>query len=741
MAQGWLNAPEGGVSSPGAARDELGAPRIVTGAEAAEAMGRLGYNVENMTSMLPTMNKIVDSTTSLIDNAYNRQLAYRKSLADLGETAARTSLYGAQADNIQTEADLHKQTMDLDVQAKKVGLQRDQLALQTGQIGLADAQRNQQIASDAYDEYPAYSAAMSALKPDDPDLDDEIATIKRKYSNASGFGATEARVAGMEADLYARRKNSTTFQYNSAMMGGLEKLQEQQLLPSTIDVRKEVLNGNGDALLQQANKMAVNKRLDTLDGTIATNPNATPVDRAQVSMLKNSINNPAAGQGPVFGHDGSLNAADEAQIGQLERKYGLTPQYPGAKMTITRKLNKDTGQMETEREITGMPPTEADILAAEGVGAAGGKPYNWAQDTEYQQALTNFANNPNNANLTGDAKTNAFITELHRLKDAAGKPWPGQPPTQGGDQTGANAPLYAKPKEGQTPTLPVQPNQGYIGRKPPRRAGGAEAGNLANPEVQPVSYQPGEPAGGGERLATSNNDYRYPEEAGDVLGINRNVWANVMSEEGPGFGVDPGTNHMSVFGLWADSPDVEGEAYDVVRRYGANSPQAFNAVTAAWTDKFLKQSQPWELTSPGLQEMVIADSQHRGGASARKIIDEMGGFAAVNNMKPGDAIDEYARLRTGLWPGNMGRVIRERNWALQNDATLRGGQRAGAQVTTASAGPAAAPPGQQPAAPATAAAAPQARTARLAPLTPLQFRPTEPETQVAQYLPRGGAAA
>jgi hypothetical protein len=726
MAQGWLNAPEGGVSSPGAARDELGAPRIVTGAEAAEAMGKLGYNVENMTSMLPTMNKIVDSTTSLIDNAYNRQLEYRKSLAALGETAARTNLLGAQADNLQSESDLRKKTMDLDVQQKQLAIQQGQLNLQGAQLGLDDAKRQQQVISDANSEYPAYRDAIAALKPDDPDLDDEIATIKRKYSNASGFAGTEARVAGLEADLYNRRKNSTTVQYNAALMGGLEQAQQNQLLPSRVDVRKEVLNGNGDMLLQDASRAAVNKRLDAIGGAIAASQQpGAPLDQQTVNDLRVGINNPTPEHGAVFGHDGSLNTEDDTQMRKLEAKYGITSAYPDVKMTVTQEPD-ESGVMRTKYQLTGPPGQVKAAQAAAGPAGPGAQfNYDYSKDTDYQQAKQDVNNTPGDYG-TPDKLNKAVWNRYLAIRQSKGLGAPGS------DQTNQ------KPAQGQTPTLPVQPkNQGYIGRKAPRAAGGAEAGNLANPELQPVSYEPGA-GGGGRTVQTSNNDYRPPPEAGNVLGIDRNVWANVMSEEGPGFGKDG--SHDSVFGLWADSDDVEGQAYNVVRQYGANSPQAFQAVTAAWTDKFLKQSQPWELTSPGLQEMVIADSQHVGGAAARKIINEMGGFAAVNNMDPGQAIDEYARLRTGLWPGNMGRVIRERNWALQNDATLRG-QGGGPQVTTASASPAAAPPGQQPAAPATAAAAPQARTARLTPLTPLRFAPTEREGQVAQYLPRGGATA
>ena len=95
-------------------------------------------------------------------------------------------------------------------------------------------------------------------------------------------------------------------------------------------------------------------------------------------------------------------------------------------------------------------------------------------------------------------------------------------------------------------------------------------------------------------------------------------------------------------------------------------------MTAAWTNKFLRQSRPWELNSPGLQEMVIADSQHRGGASARAIIDRMGGYDAVNSMRPDQAIRMYSEMRAPLWPKNYGRVERERDWALTYNDQLAG---------------------------------------------------------------------
>jgi hypothetical protein len=173
------------------------------------------------------------------------------------------------------------------------------------------------------------------------------------------------------------------------------------------------------------------------------------------------------------------------------------------------------------------------------------------------------------------------------------------------------------------------------------------------------SEYPSPSQGGG-----GGSNYRAPEDAPDTAGINHNVWSMVMNEEGPDFG--PDGNHPSVFGLWGDKPGVEGQAYNLVRAYGARSTQAFTAVTNAWTQGFLRESQPWALRSPGMQGLVISDSQHQGGAAAERIIASMGGWDAINRMDPRRAVEEYSRLRRYLWPGNEARVNREENWALSN---------------------------------------------------------------------------
>jgi hypothetical protein len=175
-----------------------------------------------------------------------------------------------------------------------------------------------------------------------------------------------------------------------------------------------------------------------------------------------------------------------------------------------------------------------------------------------------------------------------------------------------------------------------------------------------TSEQPSPSPAGGE----NRGGYQPPENAPAVAGISPQVWGMVMKEEGPEFG--PDGRHPSVFGLWGDKPGVESEAYNTVRRYGAHSPEAYQAVTSAWTNGFLRPSQPWRLTSPGLQGLVISDSQHQGGEAAARIIGQMGGWDRINQMEPRQAIAEYSTLRRGLWGNNQSRVRREEGWALAN---------------------------------------------------------------------------
>src|ERR1700756_3983540 len=90
--------------------DYLGAPKVVTGADYMHALAALGYNVENMSSPIPTMTKIASAQTSFLDNLYNQNLERQAKQATLQETLAR-------ANNIDSVTDYNNKSLDLRLKA------------------------------------------------------------------------------------------------------------------------------------------------------------------------------------------------------------------------------------------------------------------------------------------------------------------------------------------------------------------------------------------------------------------------------------------------------------------------------------------------------------------------------------------------------------------------------------------------------------------------------------------------
>ena len=650
MAQGWLEAPAPGVASPGEARDVLGPPKVVTGAEAADAMARLGYNVENMTSMLPVMNQITQSTTSLVDNAYNRALNYRKSLADLDEANARSGYYQAQAANIESESDQRKQLLPLDVQAKK-------LALKSSQLNLDAVEGQQADTNDALDRAREAITALPAW--DDPQYSTKIGSWldKNAYllSRPDAVGKQLQTAYGL---VDGRVKATSDFQSKLGQAKELSSLQEGGYLQSPIDPDRLAFSGQAEPTLVQGR---IAKNLDQLQQLIA-DPRLPAAQQAQLTSLY------SYGKGFL----GSNMGATDVMANKAHELFNANGNFNATTQGLLNGINATLGRETKPAEVEATIPLPGfpDIKTGET------KPTMRVKGTQeqVQAALTPYEQQQERqAMLEQFRKSGIPDTPQNRADQAAYQRGEFGPPQSDAAIREISRRLNARAAA----AAAAQTQQGGTKQVPPNRRGIPLSMTEDQTGLRPVSYEPG--AGTAtERLATSNNDYRHPERAPAVLGIDPNVWANVMSEEGREFGKDG--SHDSVFGLWADSPDDEGRAYRIVKEYGPDSPQAFHAVTAAWANKFLSQSQPWRLGSPGLQEMVIADSQHRGGAAARDIIDRMGGYDAVNGMDPQEAILVYSALRKPLWPGNnkpfpdgaSDRVTRERDWALRNDAALRG---------------------------------------------------------------------
>src|SRR6266404_7777351 len=102
--------------------DPLGPPKIVTGVDYMHALAALGYNVENMSSPLPTMTKIAQSATSLVDNQYNQAMQWQKSKADTQEAVARANNIDSQTAYNNQALDLRLKDLDLQNKQRQQGL-------------------------------------------------------------------------------------------------------------------------------------------------------------------------------------------------------------------------------------------------------------------------------------------------------------------------------------------------------------------------------------------------------------------------------------------------------------------------------------------------------------------------------------------------------------------------------------------------------------------------------------------
>ena len=675
MAAGWLEAPAPGVSSPGAARDELGAPRIVTGAEAADAMGRLGFNVENMTSMLPTMNNIVNSTTSLIDNAYSRQLAYRKSLADLGETAARTGLYGAQAANIQSESDQRQQLLPLDIQAK-------QLALRTNKLNL-DAVESQQ--ADTSDALNRSREAISALPEwNDPDYRTKInAWLDKNAYLLSRPDAVGKQLQTAYGLVDGRVKATSDFQQKLGQVQEFNQLQQGGYIQSPANADQLVFSGQADPLLVHG-RMA--KNLDQLQQLIA-DPRTPQAQKDQLSNLYNYGKSFLASD--TGASDVMANKAHE--LFNTNGNFNATAQ--GLINGVSATLPKETKPAEYEATVAipGLPnikPGEAPTMRVKGTqeqvqGAL--TPYEQKAQRETTLNAIRKAGIPDTPeNRTDQAayqRGEISAEELAARINARAAPPAAVAPNQ-------------KPKPGTTPTLPVQPNQ-----QQPRVP--------ANYRGMPLSQaEPIQPDTSGSRRL--NAIYNNPGALGlSDLGRRFGATASGKYDTGHPFAQFPTkeAGAAAQFALWENKehylghtlkdaitnwigPGEHGEAEYISQRTGIPLDQTI-------TDDFLR--------SPDGIRLMQAQAEYEGQNVLTAEQWKRGQDWAYKGIEPGT---------------NLAQAGRER----------------GAQVTTAAANA----PAQQrraEAAPRPAAALAQAPPARLTPLTPVQFRPTEPEGEIAQYLP------
>ena len=555
----------------------------------------------------------------LADLAWNRQLAMEKGQADLQEVLSRGDYTEAATRNLQTEADQRSQLLPLDLKAKQLDLDTKQLNLDS---------LNSQY-DDQTDALAKVKTAMGNLpKFDDPDyqrkidgwLSDNTALLSRTDDAGKQLQTAYGLVSG-------RAKATSAFNDKLSQIQEFNTLKAAGYIPSPMDADAQVFGNRAQPQLVQGRMLK---------------------NQDQVQQLLSDPRLPAAYRGPLQDiHDylhsfvASDTGANDVMVAKASKFVDTNGNLNASAQGVLNAVNASLGQKPAEYEATiplpkelGLPPIrpgEPAQYKVKGTAAQIQEALTPVEQAQQRQAISaaiqkGMPNTPENqADMALYQRGQIDINELTNRINQRARPT--------------------------TPAAPRGPGAGVL-------APGGGAGTSS-----------GTSGGWGP---SSNNNYSPPLGATDVGGINRHVWANVMSEEGPEFGKDG--SHDSVFGLWADAPGAEGAGYAAVRAAGVRSPEAFHAVANAWNQAFLQPSRPWELRSPGMQELVIADSQHRGGEAARRIINEMGGYDAVNQMDPREAITQYSELRKPLWPGNnrpfpdgaSDRVSRERAWALRH---------------------------------------------------------------------------
>jgi hypothetical protein len=409
-----------------------------------DALARLGYNVENMSSPLPVMSKIAQSATSLVDNQYNQALQWQKDKAGIQETVAR-------ANNIDSVTDYNNQALDyrlkdLDLQNKQrqqsldlfpLDVQAKQQALKENQFRLQEAQRNADEIDKAHGEYQAWHDELAQLDPTDPDYDNKVAAINAKYPEASTNPSTQRLIAPLIQQQNVKRSQSSLVQQRTDQLNQLRAFQQNGLIPPDTDFQKEVAAGNGQMMINQAKKQAAINRLQ------AVSAYSNAGDRAWALSTINDMTADPAQPGetrrPMFGPNGDLNPGTEALLSDIERRIGITPVAPGAKKET--KVTTDETGTKTETTITGQPVTAQDIAkptqpTAATTAGMPTKPEDMAKDPIFQSVFSDLA--ASKLALPGNPKPNTpeytaglFAEYAKRWAAAHPQPQPGQEPSPG----------------------------------------------------------------------------------------------------------------------------------------------------------------------------------------------------------------------------------------------------------------------------------------------------------------------
>jgi hypothetical protein len=363
--------------------DYLGAPKVVTGADYMHALAALGYNVENMSSPIPTMAKIASAQTNFLDNLYNQNLDRQAKQATLQETLAR-------ANNLDSVTDYNNKSLnlrlnDLDLRNRELKQQID-FAQQAQPFKQRELERQDQqgdielgiLKRKADDLTQAQNALPGALQTlPDPEKDPNFKTNFDNWQTTNaGLLARQDSVGDqarrMRDTAKTRYEGTSRFNQSLADIKEFEGYQAKGTIDKSYDADKTVFGNpaQAQALLVQGRALDAQAELQE----IITDPTIPQAYRDKLNDAFTYVHNHVSSDTGVrdiqtgkaslyFNPDGKLNSTARAMVDGIKALKGMKQATVKARLPIPG--------------VTGE------------VGKAGEKPYVDFEGTEaqYQQRI------------------------------------------------------------------------------------------------------------------------------------------------------------------------------------------------------------------------------------------------------------------------------------------------------------------------------------------------------------------
>jgi hypothetical protein len=353
--------------------DYLGAPKIITGTDYMHALAALGYNVENMSSPLPTMTKIAEAGTNFLDSIYNQNIKAQQSQADLQYKLAETKNVNAVADWNSRSLDLRLAELDTQNRQREQQISsaereqplREKILENQGKTGDLDFQILQRKNDDFTQAQAALPGALQTLP--DPEKDPNFKTnfdnwqstnagllarqdsvgdqarrmrdtVKTRYEGTSRFHQSLADVQEFEG---YQRKGTINQNYDADKMvfGNPDKAQAELVQARALDAQAELQELLVDPRIPQAYRDKLNDTYTYVHNYVSSKTGVQDIQRGEASLY--------------FNPDGKLNSTARSMIDGVKALREVKPPEISARIPIPGVTGKILKGEEPTEEIKG----------------------------------------------------------------------------------------------------------------------------------------------------------------------------------------------------------------------------------------------------------------------------------------------------------------------------------------------------------------------------------------------------